>query len=199
MPSTIVRSAQKTGLVLLESSCSVAEDGMVTVNAEFLAPSTKNTSGFDLDAPWPESIALPVGLPSLQGGPFVLTRNINKKHGLVFISATYVSAVSPPRFVTTFTTETKSFNGQAESAAGSIGVLAFDYTCETESLSFCLIGLGFYNLQPSAKVLRQFNFQRSGFSFLVKPIEQKTIEQSETIVGRVRRIQRKSNLTIEQE
>jgi hypothetical protein len=199
MAATIVRSAQKTGLVLLESSSSVATDGMVTVNAEFLAPSTQSTSGFELDASWPASVVLPAGLPSLQGGPFLLTRSINRKNGLVYISATYVSAVNPPRILVSKTTATKTFNGQAEDRDGNVGTLAFDYETFSEAQSCALLTTSRFTLVPIARVGRRFNYQKSGFWGLVDTFTKRTQSVSENIVGMVRQLQVSSEISIEQD
>ena len=199
MAATIVRSAQKTGLVLLESSSSVATDGMVTVNAEFLAPSSQSTSGFELDASWPASVVLPAGLPSLQGGPFLLTRSINRKNGLIYISATYVSAVNPPRILVTKTTATKTFNGQAEDVSGNVGTLAFDYVTFSETQSCALLTTSRFTLSPIAQIGRRFNFQKSGFWGLVDTFVKRDQSVSENIVGMVRQLQVSSDISIEQD
>ena len=199
MAATIVRSAQKTGLVLLESSSSVATDGMVTVNAEFLAPSSQSTSGFELDASWPASVVLPAGLPSLQGGPFLLTRSINRKNGLIYISATYVSAVNPPRILVTKTTATKTFNGQFEDESGNVGTLAFDYDALSESQSCALLTTSRFTLSPIAQIGRRFNYQKSGFWQLVDTFTKRTKSVSENIVGMVRQLQVSSEISIEQD
>jgi hypothetical protein len=199
MASTIVRSEQKQGLVLLESSSSVAEDGMVTVSAEFLAPSTQSTSGFELDASWPGGVALPVGLPTLQGGPYLLTRSINKKNGLVYISATYVSAVNPPRLLTTNTTNNKTFNGQAEDGDGDVGTLAFDYVTNSVSYSYAVLEGVAFGVTPVATVGRKFNYQKSGNSDLVKTFVKQNPSATENIVGKVRRIQVSAEISIEQD
>ena len=199
MAATIVRSAQKTGLVLLESSSSVATDGMVTVNAEFLAPSSQSTSGFELDASWPASVALPAGLPSLQGGPFLLTRSINRKNGLVYISATYVSAVNPPRIIVTNETATKTFNGQAEDPDGNVGTLSFDYVTFSATHSIMTLKGSIYTLNPIARIGRRFNFQKSGFYGLVDTFVKVDQSASENIVGMVRQLQVSSEISIEQD
>jgi hypothetical protein len=135
----------------------------------------------------------------LQGGPFLLTRSINRKNGLVYISATYVSAVNPPRILVSKTTATKTFNGQAEDRDGNVGTLAFDYETFSEAQSCALLTTSRFTLVPIARVGRRFNYQKSGFWGLVDTFTKRTQSVSENIVGMVRQLQVSSEISIEQD
>lgn len=197
MPSTIVRSASKTGLVLLESNVSVGTDGLVTIDTRFLAPVAGVGSQFDLDAAWPGAFALPPSTPSLQGGPYLLSKNVSKKNGLTIVQAQYVSASNPPRVAISESTEKLSFSGYAES--GSLtGALAFDYYTTTKTATYTLVAPNLFRYQPSGAIGRRFNFRREGNFSLVATEEVETISTNREIVGKVTRVSVSARRVIEQ-
>lgn len=206
MPSTVIRSASKTGLVLLESRVSVANDGLVTIDASFLAPAVGlNSSDFQLDAAWPSVFALPPGTPSLQGGPYLLSRNASKQNGLTTIQAQYVSATNPVRVAKTVSTEKLTFAGSAEQSATSAlgtasasGSLSFDYYTEAETFAYALIGGATYSEKPKGNIGRQFNIRREGAWNLVTTQEIETILSSSETLGQVTRFSITAKRVIEQ-
>lgn len=198
MPSTVIRSASKTGLVLLESRVSVANDGLVTIDASFLAPAAGlNSSDFQLDAAWPSAFALPPGTPSLQGGPYLLSRNASKQNGLTTIQAQYVSATNPVRQAWSESTEKLTFSGFAESGALS-GSLSFDYYTRVQTITYTVIAPNVFNLQPTGEVGRRFNIRQEGASNLVTTQEVQTISSSRETIGPVSRISVTARRIIEQ-
>lgn len=207
MPSIVIRSASKTGLVLLESRVSVANDGLVTIDASFLAPAAGlNSSDFQLDAAWPSVFSLPPGTPSLQGGPYLLTKNASKQNGLTTIQAQYVSATNPVRVAKSVSTEKLTFAGFAEqSATSSLGTasasgsLSFDYYTEVETFTYALVGGATYSQKPKGKIGRRFNIRREGNSRLVTTKEVETIVSSSETLGQVSRFSITARRVIEQD
>jgi hypothetical protein len=193
MSATIRRATNKTGLVLLESSVQVAEDGLVTVPARFLAPEAGLTANdFVLDSAWPMAV-LPNGLPPIQAGPFLATRTIEKRSGLTYIDATYVSALNPVRIVTSTTSNVARFSGSElatfiNGVATEGGILAFDYLANTQTKQYAIIGENIIVPAPQGTITQRFNI----FSFLRSDrVTTKTIQvYSQTVeqVGRVKRI-----------
>jgi hypothetical protein len=196
MPVTIRRSTARTGLVLLSSSVEVAADGLVTIPARFLAPDAGlSSSDFLLDSAWPSTIPLPLGMPGIQGGPFLVSRSISTSTGLTFIDALYVSALNPVRLVEEFATEKKNFNGfffQSSTIGGTQQQsLSFDYFTTAVTHSYALIEPNLFDSKPSGIIGDKFNIVSSGQSGLVEVQirEEETVERAKTRVGKVSRIQ----------
>jgi len=202
MPSTVIRSAQKAGLVLIESRVSVANDGLVTIDASFLAP----TSGvalntFDLDASWPSIFALPPATPTLQGGPYLLSKNVSKKNGLTIVQAQYVSATNPVRVAISESTEKLTFSGYAEQTQNNTttsGSLSFDYYASTQTATYTLIAPTVYSPTVSGRIGAKFNFRREGEDRLITLAETETLVSSDETLGKVSRISVTARRIIEQ-
>ncbi len=139
MPATIVRSPQHRGLVLLESSVNTEPDGFIQVRARFLAPENNNADAFVIDAPWPLA-ELPRNLPPNQGGPYLNAWQTKFENGLVYIDATFVTAIAPARINVQKSVDRRSFSAADEFVFGVViegdtarsGVLreslSFDYS-----------------------------------------------------------------------
>ena len=193
MPSTVIRSASKTGLVLLESRVSVANDGLVTIDASFLAPAAGlNSSDFQLDAAWPRAFALPPGTPSLQGGPYLLSRNASKQNGLTTIEAQYVSATNPPRLAFSESVEKLTFSGFAERRSGGgesvTGSVSFDYYTRSQTVTYTVIAPNAFNVQPSGEIKEIFNVRIQGSSAMVAYKQISILTQSRETLGPVNRV-----------
>jgi hypothetical protein len=201
MPSIVRRSSSKSGLVLLESRVAVADDGLVTIEARFLAPATGLLPAtFRNDAPWPVR-DLPLGLPALQGGPYLNTFSVQKQNGLTFIDATFVSAVNPVRVATSTATEKLSFSGFAESStseplgsASATGSLSFDYYTRSMTKSYALIAPNTFSAPVKGEIGVRFNERREGLSSLVAAQPQELITESIDQLGFVLRVTRTARI-----
>jgi hypothetical protein len=206
MPATVVRNPEKLGLTKLSSNVTVAEDGLVRVTAQFLAPSTGLAeSVFQLDSSWPVA-DLPIGLPPSQGGPYLVERNIRKENGLTLVDATYATALSTIRFARSEATELATFSGFAEgtvtdalSVTTGGGALAFDYYATSVTLSYALIAPNAFTITPSGLVSQPFNIRKQGLSQLVKTKQRDLISTSRETVGRVMRVSVTARRIIEQD
>jgi hypothetical protein len=197
MASTVQRNSAKTGLVLLESRISVADDGLVTIDARFLAPAAGLAPAtFGNDAPWPFP-QLPSGLPNLQGGPYLNTYSVQKENGLTFIDAKFVSAVNPVRIATTTDTEKLNFSGYAETStsgplgtASASGSLSFDYYTRSMTRSYTLVAPNAFSAPVSGSIGARFNIRREGNPNLVTTEQQQFVTESIENIGVVSRISR---------
>jgi hypothetical protein len=195
MPVTIRRSAAHAGLVLLSSSVEVAEDGLVTIPARFLAPASGLAANdFLLDSAWPSSIPLPSGMPTIQGGPFLASRSITATNGLTFIEARYVSALNPVRVLESFATEKQNFNGSFFRSSTFGGTqqqsLSFDYFTTAVTHRYALIEPNSFDSKPSGIIGDKFNVASTGSPGLVESQirEEETVDRSREKVGLVSRI-----------
>ena len=211
MPATIVRSPQHRGLVLLESSVNTEPDGFIQVRAKFLAPEDNSTADFVIDSPWPLREP-PKNIPPNQGGPYLHQWQTKFENGLVYIDATYVTALAPIRVLTSRSTERRSFSGRDEitqfsgtvfssGPAGGAGptpgtlvtfveTLTFDYMANTATNRYAVVAPNRTYLPPTAPVPGpRFNERRQGSTRnLVRATVVATSEGSAEKVGRVRRV-----------
>jgi hypothetical protein len=207
MPSTVQRNSTKTGLVLLESRVSVGDDGLVTLEARFLAPVAGFSPAlFSNDSPWPLVQApLPLGLPSLQGGPYLNTYSVQKENGLTFIDAKFVSATNPVRVATSTATEKLNFSGFAESStsgvlgtASATGALSFDYYTRSMTKTYTVIAPNTFAAPVQGEIGARFNVRREGLSSLVTTSEQEFVTESIEVLGLVSRVSRTARRIIVQ-
>ena len=204
MPATIIRASSAQGLTLLESGVEVAEDGFVTIETTFLAPASGyNPLVFALDSPWPQGISLPVGLPTLQGGPFLLNHSVKKQNALEMVRATYVSALNPIRVITSESTDRLSFSGFVGTTSTFFGTneqsLSFDYYTMAQTISFALIAPNISEIKPEGKIGERFNVRSEGVAGLIQLKETEFITTSRTTVGKVTRISSTARRILEQE
>ncbi len=181
---------------MLSSNVSVADDGFVTIFAQWLAPSAGLSSGtFGLDSPWPA--ALPSGVPPIQGGPFLISRNVSKKNGLTIIDTNYASAVFPVRIQKGAASSKASFSGYAEDSLGQSGSLSFDYYTVVRSYSYATVG--FVTIEkPVSRPFGIFNVRRDGVSQLVGYRATQTLTATRETIGRVNRFVVTANSIFEQ-
>lgn len=202
MPSLIQRAASKSGLVLLNNSIQIAEDGFVSLSASFLAPASGlRSSDFELDSAWPLS-SLPAGLPALQGGPFLANRSISKRNGLTYVDALFVSALNPVRVLVSETDGQASFSGFAPARVelnatfGSItqtvipaALLSFDYTAVSVKHSYAVIGDNAYSpAPPEGRLGDRYNVVAIGATRRIPQVKKDIITRNVEKVGRVQRI-----------
>jgi len=205
MPSIVQRSESKSGLVLLESRVAVADDGLVTIEARFLAPIAGVPLGsFEQDALWPAEV-FPAGVPKLQGGPYLRTYSAQRQNGLTFIEATYLSAVNPVRVATSIATERLSFSGFAETStagplgsASASGSLSFDYYTRSMTKSYTLIAPQTVSIELSGQIGARFNERSEGQSSLVTTNEEEFVTESIEVLGAVSRVTRTARRIIVQ-
>lgn len=207
MPANVIRASSAQGLTLLESNVSVANDGLVTITARFLAPAAGyNPATFALDESWPVA-ALPTGVPPLQGGPYLLTHEVKKENLLTIILATYVSALNPPRLVVEEATEQRSFSGSFfdgrsitlfgnESAS-----ISFDYFTTAQTISYAIIAPNLVEIKPVGTIGARFNVKSEGsyrgvFNIPIKETE--FITTSRTTIGKVARVSATARKILEQ-
>jgi hypothetical protein len=200
MASIVVRNPAKTGLVLVSSNVSVAEDGFVSVGARWLAPvAGLSQNDFLLDSEWPLSVApLPAGIPNVQGGPYLIGRNIVKQNGLTFVDTSYVTAVAPVRIVSSSSSSRASFSGYAEDDKGNSGSLSFDYHTVTRTFAYATVGNVSIKQPPSAPSGR-YNIREEGKSSLVNFVPSKSITAQKETLGRVSRFQITASSIYEQD
>ena len=203
MPSTVIRSASKTGLVLLESRVSVANDGLVTIGSRFLAPASGLTaSDFQIDSSWPPGFVLPPSTPVLQGGPYLLNKNVSKQNGLTVVDAEYISATNPPRLAFSESVEKLTFSGYAErirNGESISGSLSFDYYSKSQTVTYTVIAPNVFNVQPSGQVGTQFNFRYEGVASLVGYRQISILSQSRETLGKVDRVSVTARRVFEQQ
>jgi hypothetical protein len=202
MPSTIIRSASKSGLVLLESRVAVAADGLVTISASFLAPAAGLLStDFALDTSWPSQFSLPPSTPALQGGPYLLSKSVSKQNGLTVIDAEFISAANPVRRAVSESTEKLTFSGykESETSAGVIsGSLSFDYYTTAQTFTYTVIAPNSSKVEPKGKIGYRFNTRAEGVSSLVTTQEVEILSHSRETLGKVDRISITSRRIYEQ-
>lgn len=202
MASTVRRNPNKNGLVLLGSDVSVAQDGFVTVTARWLAPSA-GVSGdlLALDSGWPGDVPLPVGMPINQGGPYLVSRKINKANGLTTIDTVHVTAIAPVRLSVSVTSSRAAFSGYAESTNNNdepiSQSLSFDYDQISRTYSYATINAKERRVPPSSPGII-YNRRSEGASGLVKVRPAQTITGERTTVGPVHRISITSTTIYEQ-
>lgn len=141
MASIIQRSTKAAGsIVCTGQSCSVSEDGLITINARFLLPSTEYLKNFQYDVGWPSGSS-PRNLPSNQGGPYLSAYSPEYTNGLIFVNATYVTATNPVRVVYTKQRATRAFTGTPISTTGLVDTqsISFDYISTVTTARFAII------------------------------------------------------------
>jgi hypothetical protein len=188
MASIVRRNSAKSGLVLLESSVSVAEDGFINVMAFWLAPQAGlGANDFALDSPWPISAApLPAGMPPNQGGPYLSRRNIFKKNGLLYVETSYVTAAFPIRIVETSSSAKASFSGYQEDENGGTSSLSFDYHSVSRTFAYTTVGI--VRLEsPAAAPQGMYNIRREGVANGVRALPAKTVTATRERIGVVNR------------
>jgi len=190
MASTVVRNPNKTGLVLISSNVSVAEDGFINVTARWLAPvAGLSATDFLLDSEWPRNAApLPTGMPNNQGGPYLVGRAIVKQNGLTLVDTNYTTAVAPVRIVSSTSASRASFSGYQEDKKGNSGSLSFDYHTITRTYSYATVGNVSIETPPVAPG-GFYNIRREGKADLVRYSMSKTVTATKETVGRVNRFQ----------
>jgi hypothetical protein len=190
MASTVVRNPNKTGLVLISSNVSVAEDGFINVTARWLAPvAGLSATDFVLDSEWPRNAApLPTGMPNSQGGPYLVGRTIVKQNGLTFVDTSYATAIAPVRIVSSTSASRASFSGYQEDKKGNSGSLSFDYHTITRTYSYATVGKVSIE-SPGAVAANIYNIRREGKAELVRYQMSKTVTATKETVGRVNRFQ----------
>ena len=200
MASTVVRNPNKTGLVLISSNVSVAEDGFINVTARWLAPvAGLSATDFILDSEWPRNAApLPTGMPNNQGGPYLVGRTIVKQNGLTFVDTNYATAVAPVRIVSSSSSSRASFSGYAEDDEGNSGSISFDYQTVTRTYSYATVGNVSIQKPPTAPV-GIYNFRKEGKYRLVRFVPSKTITAQKETIGRVNRFQVTASSIYEQD
>lgn len=201
MPATVQRSLSKTGLVLLSSDVSVAQDGFVTVSASWLAPATGVSADLlVLDSPWPSNVPLPVGMPQNQGGPYLVTRKIQKSNGITTIETVFVTAVAPVRVSVSVSSARAAFNGYAESIVNEEPIsesLSFDYDQISRTYSYATMNNKERKIPPSSPGLI-YNRRSEGASGLVSVRAAETITGQRETIGPVHRISITSTTIYEQ-
>jgi hypothetical protein len=118
MPSTIHRK-NTGGLTLLSAPVSVTDDGLVSVSARFLLSSPGEAENFTPNYPYATSSF--AGLPRLQNGLFVQSRNIRKENGLYMADVQLVGALNPPQYKLSSTTDTRNFVGTLPDTYANFG------------------------------------------------------------------------------
>jgi hypothetical protein len=200
MASTVVRNPNKTGLVLISSNVSVAEDGFINVTARWLAPvAGLSATDFILDSEWPRNAApLPTGMPNNQGGPYLVGRTIVKQNGLTFVDTNYATAVAPVRIISNSSSSRASFSGYAEDDEGNSGSISFDYHTVTRTYSYATV-TNVPMPQPPAAPGGIYNFRQEGKYDLVRYIAAKTVTAQKETIGRVSRFQVTASSIYEQD
>jgi hypothetical protein len=176
MSAIVRRDPTKAGLQLLRSRVNVAYDGFVEVAANFLAPAEGlGANSFLIDSEWPMQ-NLPAGVPPIQGGPFLLSRDIYKENGLTYVNAIYTSAINDsggPRITEDRASEKLSFSAYKEKETkvtnqdGSVttyistDLVSFDYWSVTQTYSYALLDGASYKTRPGGRIVPGYlNYRR---------------------------------------
>jgi hypothetical protein len=187
MPATIVKP---TGDVrrIVSANVNVANDGLVTVTANYFLPSESLLAGLAIDAPVTDKFK---GLPALQDDRlFILSRTVNKRGGLLFCDVELVGATNPPRYVVFDGKEARSFTSAVpESTLAALAVVAqrpyrTDYFAPYRSITWTKISNELVSPRDGRPVepIERFN-SRLGFVRYVEGQEVKilnVLERSKT-------------------
>jgi hypothetical protein len=200
MPATIIRNPSKRQLTLISSQSQVQDDGLVTVTAEFLPPeSGLDETTFRLDSPWPLSTP-PIGIPPIQGGPFLVSRTIEKREGILMVAALYTSAVNPPRVVKSQSESQQRFSGYGSSEDGETsGSVAFDYTATQVNVSYAIVRGNAFVVEPDVVDPKNTtNVSIQGDPGLVNIVTTQIKSEEKQDFGLVTRITKSSSMLYQQ-
>lgn len=145
MPTTIRSntSFEQGDLVLVSSSSSVAEDGLVTAQMNFACLASQLgrwSEKFALESPPP--VQLPAhlaGLPLVDDTVFLIKHKTTTSKGIAYRDATYVGCSRDQKFRPSISIDRRSFSGTSGNDFYSL-TESFDYDAETLSVSFCQFG-----------------------------------------------------------
>lgn len=188
MPAIVKKSTNATNnIVCLSQTCSMADDGFITVRARFLLRSVADLNYFVFDSTWPSGSS-PRGLPSNQGGPYLVSRDFEYGNGLIFCNAVYATAANPVRVVYGAAKANRAFAGSVivmEAGVGTPYNLKFDYFSTIASARYCLIDEQTFS--PELQDIAQINEIVGASSAFTDSILKKPILSSETITtGRIK-------------
>lgn len=192
MPAIVQKSTTATNnIVCVSQSCSVADDGLITVRARFLLRTASDTSFFELDSQWPSGSS-PRGLPRNQGGPYLVSRDFEYAAGLVFVNATYVTAANPVRVVYSSNRATRAFSGLiaiVEDGEATTVSAKFDYTTQVATARYTLLDTAVFtaDLTNMAKIV---SITGVASSLLAKIAKKNIVSEDRTKVGKVTQVSR---------
>jgi hypothetical protein len=191
MAATVRSTAEfAAGPVLTNSRLSVADDGLVTLDAQYATlPAVDTRASFRLDS-------APVGSPAsvdttiLAGGQLFLVRaDTEVSNGIKTISAQYAGALAETRIVQSQSIEERRFEGELiSSTIGGARQLSFDYKIATVTFRYAILAARVYAPTPRAFVVAKYNIKREG-SPTEPRLEQVVSETNETI-GLIKRVTR---------
>lgn len=195
MPSTVI-NAKDTQIVRLSHNLSVAEDGLVTLDASFYVPEKARQSArkqFELYAPFAVregDASLQDILPQLQGPLSVASVATRKQNGIVIYDVSYVSAVAPAVIHASESVEKLNFNSFVDDEVLGSGALSFDYYTLTQTFRSAIVRPATLTLEPRGRIVfAGLNVTRSGNSNAVSYFPQQVISSQQEIVGNVARMQ----------
>ena len=179
MPATVI---YKQGFPSLgqpvETSASIAADGLVTGTAVFLvapaAPATTLLSTASLTIGTPISTSLFSGLRDVVlQGLFIETRNLEKRNGLTYLRLGVVGALNPPIVELKRDTSVRGFSksqevpisySRTDGATFATIIFSFDYQAETYTATTVLTdGQTFSLAVPVPKAVNTWNISGNGF------------------------------------
>lgn len=137
MPATVIyRFGYPTTAKAVETSASVAPDGLVSGSAVFVV--NAESAAFPVNKPIDQSY-----FSSLKGlllqGLFVESRSLEKRGGLVFLRLGVVGAINPPVFEVKRDVSPRSISRSQQRSDGNTDTFSFDYHGETYSVSTILV------------------------------------------------------------
>jgi hypothetical protein len=165
MPATVqYKSGYPSASRPIESSSSIAADGLVSASASFIVADA-SSGAFLVGSPISQGLFSPLTGARLSG-LFVESRSIEKKNGLWLLRINAVGAVNPPIIENSVEVSPRSLNktDQLVTLEGTVDLfLYFDYLAETTSASVVISKGSVFNFEAATpKIVREWN--RRGFT-----------------------------------
>jgi hypothetical protein len=194
MASTVINA--KNSIVRLQHDVSVADDGLVTLNASFYVPKDQlDRAGFDFLLYRPLKYyagdeSLNDILPPLQDQLTVASSKARKHNGLTFYDVTFVSAMTPARIAVSESVQRLSFNGYYEDPEEGSGSLSFDYYTKAVTHRTTIVRDKKIELKPKGEIVfAGINRIANGVWRKVIFTPTETISAQQDVVGNVTRME----------
>jgi hypothetical protein len=168
MPSTIIyKSGFPSTATPVETSASIAADGLVTGSAVFIVPST-GTTAYPVNSRISPSLFSSLTGINLQG-LFVESRSVENQAGLSLLRLGVVGAINPPVFQESINISPRSLNKSLTINDNTV-TFSFDYLAETISVSTALVVGSRVNIRVrNPNIISRWNARGSGFIALWNP------------------------------
>lgn len=156
MPSTVIfKSGYPSTSTPISNSASVADDGFVSVDAQFLISSSQKGT-LQVNAPLPASLFSSLDGQSLQKDTvFIASSSTEKRDGLCIVSVNCVGAINPPVVKYSEEVSPRSFNKSKSNDIFNqfgfdipVSVFSFDYSASTTSATCAFVDGSQFQFSP---------------------------------------------------